>query len=101
MSPGDGSIGCLPAKGNQSQAKPYRMPAGLHRRKECTSWELDLPFEGDIRLTDSWNGEYTVKGNVLHIASKEYNGTLLPESTVSDIGFIAAGEGNDALLRTE
>ena len=69
--------------------------------KECTSWELDLPFEGDIRLTDSWNGEYTVKGNVLHIASKEYNGTLLPESTVSDIGFIAAGEGNDALLRTE
>lgn len=59
----------------------------------CNDWEIELPFKGKFRITDGWNGVYTVKGDVLHIASMEYNGALPPGESASDVGFIAAGEG--------
>lgn len=60
-------------------------------QQQCTQWAIDISFQGDITLTDGWNGDYTVQGSVLHITSKDYNGTIAPGSTVSDIGFIVAG----------
>lgn len=59
----------------------------------CNDWEIELPFEGEFRITDSWNGVYAVEGNILHITSMEYNGALLPGESASDVGFIAAGKG--------
>lgn len=59
--------------------------------KACKQWEAEIPFEGNITLTDGWNADYSVQENTLHITSKEYNGTLSPGSTVSDIGFIVSG----------
>lgn len=61
--------------------------------RECTRWSAEIPFEGDITLTDGWNGDYTVQGNVVHVMSKEYNGTLPPGGMALDIGFIISGEG--------
>lgn len=61
--------------------------------EEYTRWEIELTFDGNIRLTDGWNGKYIVKGNVLNIASEEYNGALPPGDTVSDVGFIISGDG--------
>lgn len=58
----------------------------------CNDWEIELPFEGEFRITDSWNGVYAVEGNILHITSMEYNGALLPGESASDVGFIAAGK---------
>ncbi len=59
--------------------------------KACTHWTAEIPFEGSITLTDGWNADYTVQGNVLLITSKDYNGTLSPGDTVSDVGFIVSG----------
>lgn len=59
--------------------------------KECAKWEIELPFHSDITLSDGWNGDYAVQGNTLRITAKEYNGTIPPGGTVSDIGFIVSG----------
>lgn len=57
----------------------------------CTSWAVDVAFTGNIALMDGWNGDYSVDGSVLHIASKDYNGALEAGVSASDIGFIVSG----------
>lgn len=59
--------------------------------KECTEWEIEIPFHSEITLSDGWNGDYAVQGSTLHITSKNYNGTIPAGGTVSDIGFIVSG----------
>lgn len=58
----------------------------------CDSWEIDLLFNGDIALSDGWNGEYSVDGSALHITCKDYNGNIDAGESVKDIGFIVSGK---------
>lgn len=56
---------------------------------ELSGWEIDLPFSGNIALSDGWNGDYTiVDSQTLHIVSKDYNAVIAPGASVTDIGFI-------------
>lgn len=56
-------------------------------------WDIDIRFKEDITLREGWNGDYSVEGNILHITSKDYNGIIPEEGSLSDIGFIVAGGG--------
>ena len=58
---------------------------------DCSSWGIDVPFAGEIKLSSGWNGNYTVEGNVLHITSVDYNGTIPAGSSIRDVGFIVNG----------
>ena len=58
---------------------------------DCSSWTVELPFSGEFTLSDGWNGNYWAEGSTLHIASKEYNGTIAAGMSVRDIGFIVSG----------
>jgi endoglucanase len=58
----------------------------------CSSWSADIKFAGNIQISDSWNGNYTVNGSVLHIESVDYNGTLNNGESVGNIGFIISGD---------
>lgn len=57
----------------------------------CQSWAADMEFNGDISLSDGWNGQYAVEGSVLHISSVDYNGKLDAGGTTDDVGFIISG----------
>ncbi len=59
--------------------------------KTYDSWEVDIPFDANITLHDNWNGEYSVNGDVVHIKSKDYNGSIEPKESVDGIGFIVSG----------
>ncbi len=54
-------------------------------------WTVTIPFTGNFRLTDGWNGDYTVSGRTLTVTSKAYNGKIAAGASVSDVGFIVAG----------
>lgn len=56
------------------------------------SWTTELEFDGDIALSDSWNGQYAVDGGVLRISSVDYNGKLEAGGSAEDVGFIISGE---------
>ncbi|MBE5940283.1 MAG: hypothetical protein E7266_07785 [Lachnospiraceae bacterium] len=56
--------------------------------KTCTSWEADIEFDGNITISQGWNGEYSADGNVLHITPVSHNGTIEPGQSVTDIGII-------------
>ena len=60
---------------------------------ECGEWRVKIDFDGEIQISDSWNGEYTVEGNTLWISSVSYNGTIPAGGSVGDVGFIAVGDG--------
>ncbi len=58
---------------------------------DCSSWEIDIPFDGDVKLSNGWNGNYTAEGSTLHITSVDYNGTIPAGSSIRDVGFIVSG----------
>ena len=68
---------------------------GSHRKisqeKTCSQWEICIPFTEEFDLLDGWNGEYRKEGSTLIIVSKDYNGIIEPDQTVTDIGFIIKG----------
>ena len=55
--------------------------------KSISSWAASREFPNGTVLSDSWNGNYSFKDNVLHINNVDYNGSLAKgEST--EFGFI-------------
>ena len=58
---------------------------------DCASWKLELPFEGDITLSNGWNGNYWAEGSTLRVASVDYNGAIAAGMSVTGIGFIVKG----------
>ncbi len=58
---------------------------------DCSSWEIDVPFDGEVKLSNGWNGNYSAEGNTLHITSVSYNGTIPAGSSIRDVGFIVSG----------
>lgn len=51
-------------------------------------WTIEVKFSEAISLSDGWNGNYTVNGNVLQITSKDYNGMMEVGGQAKDVGFI-------------
>lgn len=70
----------------------YQMELKNNADRECIQWAVDVPFEKKIALSDGWNGTYSLEGNVLHIASMDYNGEIPAGETITDIGFIVSFE---------
>ena len=56
-----------------------------------SSWEIDVPFNADVRLTDHWNGVFRVNGPTVHITNADYNGAIPAGGSISGVGFIVAG----------
>lgn len=55
---------------------------------ELDGWEIEVSFSDRIEFSDGWNGDYTVDGKRLRIASKDYNQSVPPGGMVTDVGFI-------------
>ncbi len=60
-------------------------------------WSVSIPFSSEFRLTDGWNGDFAAAGRTLTVSSKSYNGKIPPGGGVSDIGFIVACAGGEAI----
>ncbi|MDE5605309.1 MAG: cellulose binding domain-containing protein, partial [Eubacterium sp.] len=60
-------------------------------KKACTQWTVDIAFNEKFTLTDSWNGNYSVKSKKLTISSKDYNGKVAAGGSIDNIGFIVKG----------
>lgn len=56
-----------------------------------TSWNVRLPLSGTVAISDSWNATVSIDGTELTLDSVSYNGTLAPQATAQDIGFILSG----------
>ncbi len=69
----------------------YTMKLENTSGSSADQWTVTIPFTGSFRLTDSWNGDYTVSGHALTVTSKSYNGKIAAGGSVSDVGFIVAG----------
>lgn len=82
----------------ESEGKPFKQYAVTMRNTgaDCESWSIEIPFTDAIELSDGWNGEYTVEGTTLRIASKDYNGAVTAGGAVVDVGFIVSGDGQIA-----
>lgn len=59
---------------------------------DCSSWIVELNFNGSFTLDGSWNGNYQVNGNKLTISSVDYNGAIPAGGSVGDVGFIVRGD---------
>ncbi|XCP83516.1 cellulase family glycosylhydrolase [Roseburia hominis] len=76
---------------NGQQFYQYELTVKNTSDQPCRNWEVDVKFSSDISLSDSWNGQYIVKGDVLHISSVDYNGNLAAGGSTGDVGFIVSG----------
>lgn len=64
----------------------------------CQSWAVDVEFNGDISLSDSWNGRFVAEGDTLHISSVDYNGSIDAGGSTDEVGFIVSGEAELEIL---
>ena len=58
---------------------------------DCAQWSVKIEFDGEIRVSDGWNGEYSVDGSTLYISSVSYNGTIPAGGSIGDVGCILIG----------
>lgn len=59
--------------------------------QECQSWSVKVKFNDKIKLSEGWNGKYSVRGDTLYISSMDHNGKIMPGGTVGNVGFILSG----------
>ena len=93
----DGLVCAVQVTNQWDAGKPFRqysMTIQNTSDAECKYWSVAIPFDGAIELSDGWNGEYEVDGATLKISAASYNGVIPAGGSVSDIGFILAGEGS-------
>ena len=62
-----------------------------NKGSDVSSWEITVPFSGEIEVVDGWNGTYEAIGHSLRIGNAEYNGTLAAGATLGEIGFQVKG----------
>ncbi len=60
----------------------------------CSKWSVNINFNEDFTLSDKWCGKYTKSGKALKITNESYNGSISPNGTVTNVGFIVAGSKN-------
>ncbi len=61
-----------------------------------SSWTLSWTYSGSQQVTQSWDGSYTQRGEVLRIANAGFNGTIASGATNTGIGFLASYAGTNA-----
>ena len=76
---------------NGATAYNYSLTVKNVSGADCASWKLEIPFEGNITLSNGWNGNYWAEDSTLRIASVDYNGTIAAGMSVTGIGFIVKG----------
>lgn len=76
----------------------YMLTVSNSTDTDCTSWSVQLDFNGEIALNSGWNGNYLVEGSRITITSMDYNGKIAAGSSVGDVGFILQGEKGLALM---
>ncbi len=59
---------------------------------DMEKWTVQVVFSADVALSNGWNGNYQVDGNVLTITSMDYNGYIGSGGSVDNIGFILQGQ---------
>ena len=62
--------------------------------KSGNKWSIKVHFNESLKLSDGWNGNYTVNETELQITSKDYNGEMATGGVVGDVGFIVSGSSN-------
>ncbi len=72
----------------------YELTLSNPTNSDFSSWNVTLPFNESITLSNGWNGNYSVSGNKLRITSMDYNGNIPAGSSIGNIGFIVAGSKN-------
>ncbi len=77
---------------NGQQFYQYTLTIKNTSSQACQSWAVDVKFNGDISLSDGWNGQYSAEGDTLHISSVDYNGKLDAGGSTGDVGFIISGK---------
>lgn len=92
----NGDLSCTAVVKNswESEGKvfyQYDLTLTNNSGSDCTAWAIDLQFSGDIAFSDGWNGDFTANGSTLHIACKDYNGSIAAGGSTKDIGFILSG----------
>ncbi len=59
---------------------------------DLEGWTVEVTFNGDIVLSNGWNGNYQVSGSTLVITSMDYNGHIDKGGSVENVGFIVQGQ---------
>jgi len=54
-------------------------------------WSVQVSFDGEPTLRDSWNGTFEIDGSVMTITSADYNASIGAEGSLTDVGFIVSG----------
>lgn len=75
----------------------FRLTLTNSEEEDRKGWTIHLTFNGDIGLSDGWNGEYRAEGNLLTISSLDYNAFIGSGASVNDVGFIVKG-GEDLAI---
>lgn len=52
------------------------------------NWSISIPFEQEVTVMSSWNGNFRVEGNLLTVTPADYNDCVPAGGGISDIGFI-------------
>lgn len=53
-----------------------------------STWSVDLTFDGQITLSDSWCATVTQDGQTLHLQPADYNAAIEPGACVNNVGLI-------------
>lgn len=69
----------------------YEMTVENVSGRTIDGWKADVVFNEPFELSDSWNGVYSVEGNILHVSFVDYNGQLESGASAENIGFIVSG----------
>lgn len=72
----------------------YELTLKNDSNQNFSSWSVEIPFNEQLELVNSWNGTFTLSGNTLKITSADYNGTVNAGESISNIGFIVSGSKN-------
>lgn len=75
----------------------YKITITNNDEEPCSSWDIQLTFNQEFQLSDSWNGNYTIDGTNLTVSSLDYNGEINAHDSYNDIGFIVYGASSLSL----
>ena len=62
-------------------------------------WKIVLEFSSDIKVDQSWNGDYKASGNKLTITNVDYNADVESGASLNDIGFILTSDDEDLKIK--
>lgn len=55
---------------------------------QVDQWSCTIHFSKNVKISQSWCGQYTLNDKSLTITPESYNGVVAPGSTVPNVGFI-------------